>query len=133
MNVISEPIDAFLEELADQYDIDALVAAYRHEALHCIGSPAFKWQTCSFEGVRALMGTPALLVPAGATLSESALVFIKGDPYDCTVEEACGVALWMAMSRLNKAHGGLLQAMSLLAQYFVERRSTRFFDITDQA
>jgi hypothetical protein len=129
----NEPMAPFLDELADQYDVGALLKAFRTQALHSIASPGFDWQSCPLVGIRAQMGTPALLVPYGASLDAPAMIIIKGEPYDCTLSEACGVALWVAMSKLNRAHGGLVVGLSLLAQYFVETRSRAFFDITDQA
>lgn len=133
MSLVQVKLDEFLQGVPIDVSLDDIIEAFRTEALHTIANPGFDWNRCELQCYRGSMGNASLLLPLNAIPGASALVFVKGEPYDCSLEEACGVALWSALSKLNKTKGRLLMAMSMVGQHFVERRAKRFFDITDQA
>jgi len=133
MSLVAAPLDELFQGVPIDVSIDDIISVFRNEALHSIANPGFDWNRCELQCHRGSMSNTSLLLPLGANPEASALIFVKGEPYDCTVEEACGIALWSALSKLNKARGGLLMALSMVGQHFVERRAKRFFDITDQA
>lgn len=109
-----------------------VIKRFRWEALHCIGDPKVDWHNCDLGFNFGLGGNPGIIYPAGMDLKTPALVFIKGDPFDCTLEEACGVALATALYKHNNAFSGkYLMGVSFVTNYFVERKSALFFDMTD--
>lgn len=111
-----------------------IIKRFRWEALHCIGDPKIDWNNCDLTFNTARSGNPGIIYPDGMALDAPALVFIKGDPFDCTLEEACGVALIAALYKHNSVYSGkYLMGVSFITNYFVECRSSLFFDMTDAA